>query len=100
MAWRVMVTVLLMIAASQLLAAAGVVLVVSLLLTSTPMITRWLRNLGDGRVMDFSAAHLERPLATLVALLMLCALPWPARFDAPALIDFDASLRAATRART
>jgi putative peptide zinc metalloprotease protein len=40
--------------------------------------------------MDFSAAHLARPLATLVALLMLCALPWPARFDAPALIDFDA----------
>ena len=89
--WRVMVTVLLMIAASQLLAGAGVVLVVlSLVLTSTPTIAKWLRGLSRGQAVAFSLAHFVRPLATLVVLLVLFVLPWPGRFDAPALIDFDA----------
>jgi putative peptide zinc metalloprotease protein len=89
--WRVMVTVLLMIAASQLLAGAGVVLVVlSLVLTSMPTISKWLRGLAQGQALGFSAAGFVRPLVTLVALLTLFALPWPGRFDAPALIDFDA----------
>ena len=91
MVWRVMVTVLLMIAASQLLAGAGVVLVVvSLLLSSSPLIAKWLRGLGRGQAMALSAAHLVRPLAMLAVLLVVFGLPWPARFDAPALIDFDA----------
>ncbi len=91
MVWRVMVTVLLMIAASQLLAGAGVLLVVvSVALSSAPTLGKWLRALGRDHDMHFVAADFVRPLAMLAVLITLFALPWPGRFHAPALIDFDA----------
>lgn len=97
--WRMMVTVLLMIAASQLLAGAGVVLVVlSLLLTSTPMIMNWWRGRHGAQARVFSATQLLRPLLMLTLLFTLCVLPWPGRFDAPALIDFDAPIPLRTTA--
>ena len=88
--WRMMVTVVLLIAASQLLAGLGWALVAIALLIQWQPRWRALRKAAASGAFAGPLGPAVTRLAIAVTLLaaLLC-LPWPGRFSAPAFIDYQ-----------